>query len=225
MNIYQNKTMKSMFGGLKKYRIIIALLILSFPHLLQAKVNKDLIYSSIGLNDSIKEVNTKYTRDNKILRFTVAVQHLTSTHGTSFKGADFVVSYLLSPPLSVGLGIEYSYTSFHFDNNYNLTHVKFYPVFLDSKLNLTRNTLLTPFIHLSTGISFVNYTKENIDFRGIFYHVSETGLYLYSGIGVSYKVCNYFSTFIDMGFKGYHMSFHDLDVNPHGLTVRLGLEF
>ena len=218
--------MKSIICGSKKHRIIIAILVmLVFPHFLYANVSKDQLSISGNSTDSIKKVGINYNRDPKKIRITAEVQNLLSTHGTNFKGADVVGSYLLTPSLSLGLGIEYSYTSFHFDNNYNLTNLNFYPVFLDSKLDLTRNTLLTPFLHLSTGISFVNYIKESLDDLGKFYHVSETGLYLYSGIGISYKVNTNISTFIDMGFKGYHMSFQNLDVNPHGLNIRLGLNF
>lgn len=153
------------------------------------------------------------------------VQNLSSTHGTTFNGVDFVVSYPVLHSFSVGLGTEYSHTGYHFDNGWNLTNLKFVPVFIDSKLDLTKHTILTPFVHLSSGISFASYTKEDINALGKFYPVSEKGLYLYSGIGLSFRISNYFATFIDLGFKGYHMSFNALDVNPHGLTFRFGLEF
>jgi len=170
------------------------------------------------------DIQTKDTRKQKV-KITIEVQNLSSTHGTNFKGADLIVSYPLSPSFFVGLGTEYSYTGYHFDNGWNLTNLKFIPVFIDSKLNLTKNKILTPFVHLSTGISFASYTMEDINALGKFYPVSEKGLYLYSGIGLSLKSSKYFATFIDLGFKGYHMSLNALDVNPHGLTIRLGLEF
>lgn len=218
--------MNSIISGLKIHGIIIAILgMLASPLFLHANMNKSLITTSNNSNDSINHYETKYKRDHKKLRITTEALYLRTTHTTKFKGADVIGSYLLTPSLSVGFGVEYSYISFHFDNNYNLTHVNFYPVFLDSRLDVTKNTLFTPFLHLSTGITFAKYIKENIDDLGKFYHVSETGLYLYSGIGVSYKINSYISTFIELGFKGYHMSFHDLDVNPHGLAIRLGLNF
>lgn len=170
------------------------------------------------------DIQSKDTGKQKI-KIAMEVQSLSSTHGTTFNGVDFVVSYPVSPSFSVGLGTEYSHTGYHFDNGWNLTNLKFVPVFIDSKLDLTKHTILTPFVHLSTGISFANYTKEDINQLGKFYPVSEKGLYLYSGIGLSFRISNYFATFIDLGFKGYHMSFNALDVNPHGLTFRFGLEF
>jgi hypothetical protein len=170
------------------------------------------------------DIQSKDTGKQKI-KITMEVQNLSSTHGTNFNGADLIVSYPLSPSFFVGLGTEYSHTGYHFDNGWNLTNLKFIPVFIDSKLNLTKNTILTPFVHLSSGISFASYTMEDISALGKFYPVSEKGLYLYSGIGLSLKSSKYFATFIDLGFKGYHMSLNALDVNPHGLTLRLGLEF
>lgn len=153
------------------------------------------------------------------------VQNLNSTHGTNFNGVDFALRYSVSPIFSIGVGAEYSHSGYHFDNGWNLTNLKFVPVYIDSKLDLTKHTIITPFLHLSSGISFADYTKEYFKKLGQFYPVSEKGLFLYSGTGLSFRISKYFATFIELGFKGYHMSFNALDVNPHGLTFRLGLEF
>ena len=170
------------------------------------------------------DIQRKASAKQKI-KITMEVQNLSSTHGTNFNGAGLIVSYPFSSSFSVGLGTEYSHSGYHFDNGWNLTNLKFIPVFMDSKLDLTKHTILTPFVHVSTGISFASYTKEDINELGKFYPVLEKGLYLYSGIGLSFRISNYFATFIDLGFKGYHMSLNALDVNPHGMTLRLGLEF
>lgn len=192
-----------------------------FPCQLYAHIPQSML--SRCLTDSIKQVST--SRHKGKLMITTEVQELHSTHSTNFKGVDLVVSYILTPVLSVGLGTEYSTCAYHFDNGWNLTNLRLLPVFFDAKLDLTRNSILTPFLHLSTGSSFANYTKEDINALGKFYPVSEQGLYLYSGIGIFFRLGNYTSTFIDLGFKGYHMSLNAMDVNPHGLTLRLGLEF
>jgi len=217
--------MDSRICDLKTYSIIITILVmLASPFFLNANLNKDLISNTCHSNESLNQYETKNKRDQKKLGIMAEGQYLRSTtHTTKFKGAEVIGSYLLIPSFSVGMVSENSYTAYHSDNNYNLTHVKFYPVFLDSKLDLTRNSLLTPFLHLSTGSSIANYINENIADPGKFYHVSEIRLNLYSGIGASYKVNEELSTFNNLGFKGVRMSFHELDRNPNGLIIRLGL--
>lgn len=215
-----SKTMHLKIGKFKKYLCCIFVIFI-IPNPLHARV-PGTIFSS-RLKDSTKE--TDVARPNEKFKIVVEIQDLHSTHSTNFNGAGLVVSYLLSPVFSVGLGTEYSTCAYHFDNGWNLTNLRFLPVFLDAKLDLTKNSILTPFLHLSTGTSFANYTKEDINALGKFRQVSEQGLYLYSGIGISFRLGNYTFTFIDLGFKGYHMSLNAMDVNPHGLTLRLGLEF
>ena len=204
---------------------LIALLVLGVPYVLQANINVIATSTSNKSNFLLPQIGKEKPHIDKKIFATVELQNLNSTHGTNFKGADVVVSYQLSPSFSLGLGPEYSYTGYHFDNGYNLTKLKFLPVFADSKLDLSKGRTITPFLHLSTGISFANYYKEDVNALGTLYHVSESGLYAYSGFGVSCKLGNSISTFIETGFKGFHMSFNALDINPHGLTFRLGLKF
>lgn len=220
-NINVIKTMHSGIGNTKTYLFYTIFIIFIFPNPLDASVPGN-IFSS-HLKDSTKK--TDATRYNEKFKIVVGLQNLYSTHSTNFKGVGLVVSYLLSPVFAVGLGTEYSTCAYHFDNGWNLTNLRFLPVFLDARYDLKKKSFLTPFLHLSTGASFANYTKENINALGKFYHVSEQGLYLYSGAGISFRLGNYISTFVELGFKGYHMSFNALDVNPHGLTFRFGLEF
>jgi len=204
---------------------IIALFVLTVPFVLQANIKVDKTSTSGKSNFSSHQIGKQDARIDKKIFTTIELQNLNSTHGTNFKGADVVVSYQLSPSFSLGLGTEYSYTGYHFDNGYNLTKLKFLPVFADSKLELTKGRTITPFLHLSTGVSFANYYKEDVNTLGTLHHVSESGIYAYSGFGVSYKLGNSISTFIETGFKGFHMSFNALDINPHGLTFRLGFKF
>jgi hypothetical protein len=206
-------------------RIIILILLFYGPHVLHAKMNKNLVF--IPNNESCPkiQIDTTGCKQDKRIKLTLGIQNLFSTHGTNFKGAVIVVNYFFSPSLSIGLGAEYSYSGYHDDNGMNLYNLKFLPIFIDTKLNVTKNKKITPFVHLATGISFNSYRKEYINAPGIFYNVSEKGMYLYSGVGVSFKLWKCFSSFIDLGFKGFRMSFNDLDINPHGITLRLGLEF
>jgi hypothetical protein len=46
-----------------------------------------------------------------------------------------------------------------------------------------------------------------------------------TAVGCSYKISRFFTPFIEFGLKGFHMSLNNLDINPHGLVLALGLEF
>lgn len=163
------------------------------------------------------------TPDAKKYTTFVGLQNLHSTHSTDFKGIELAEHKQLTPRLSLGLGAEYSWCGYHFDNGYNLTDLKFLPVYLDSKMNLTQGKPITPYLHLASGVSFANYSKQDARTMGPISHVSEEGIFLYSGGGVSFKINHFGSVYIDLGFKGYHMSFDALDINPHGLTMKLGI--
>jgi hypothetical protein len=82
--------------------------------------------------------------------------------------------------------------------------------------------MFCPFFNLSEGISFINYKIEYYPGAGKLYNVSEKGEYLFAGFGCYIRINKYFSSVISIGFKGFHMSLNNLDVNPHGLTLRIG---
>jgi hypothetical protein len=151
-------------------------------------------------------------------------QLMISTHSTYFKGVNVVFGYQFSNFFSLGLGTEYSYCPFHNDNNWNLSHLKFLPIFINTRFNLSENKKLMPFFVTSEGISFVHYKKEELSPKKAPYMVSERGIYFYSGFGLSYKINRKLTVIVDMGYMGFHMSFHNMDVNPHGYTVNLGLK-
>jgi hypothetical protein len=48
---------------------------------------------------------------------------------------------------------------------------------------------------------------------------------MYGGYGFQFRINRELSTLLEIGFKGFHMSFNALDVNPHGLTAKAGLVF
>jgi len=175
--------------------------------------------------DSISYNGIKNFRKNKKLFIVPEFHGLHTTHGSNFSGKSIILNYQYSKTFYFGLGAEFSLATFHGDNGWNLHNLKFIPVFLDFKLSVTKNKLLVPFFHTSEGISFNNYKKEADNYNGKSYNVSEKGLYVYAGIGVLFKIRKYLKPIIDIGFKGYHMSFNNLDVNPHGLTFRFGLMF
>ena len=161
------------------------------------------------------------------------LHELISTHTTYFRGGTLLISYPVSPKFSLGLGAEYSYVGFHFDNGYDLTHFKLMPVFIDSRITFSNGKKFVPFFRLSPGITFDSYIKQDDKKQPptppssspLPYQVKDTGLYVYAGAGGTYKINNYFGLIAEAGFKGYHMTFNNLDINPHGLVFGLGLAF
>lgn len=204
-------------------QMFLALLVL-FPLLMRAK---NPYQKYVSPNPTVEELkNAKNdSRETKKYTTVVGIQDLYSTHGTHFKGVELAESYHLSPRFALGLGAEYSWCGYHFDNGFNLTDLKFLPVYADSKMNLTTGKTVTPYLHLSAGISFANYKKQDAVAPGPVSQISEQGFYLYSGGGVSFKIAGHLHAYVDTGFKGYHMSLDALDINPHGFTAKLGLEF
>jgi hypothetical protein len=208
---------------------IFILVLILFPALINAKtLNRQRLPSGLSTvanhhTGSVPDKTKKYT--------TIAgIQNLHSTHGTNFNGLELAELKQISPRFSLGPGTEYSWCSYHFDNGWGLTNLKILAVYLDSKMNLTSDRKLTPFLRLSTGVSFENYKKQkqdpyNLPPYGPITPGSEQGFYLYSGGGLSLRIASHLQAFVDVGFKGYHMSLNDLDINPHGLTTKLGLEF
>jgi hypothetical protein len=150
-------------------------------------------------------------------------EFMRSSHGNNFTGLSIDVSYNFSKTVYLGLGTEFSYSPLHIDNGWRLSNLKFLPFFLDFKLNLIEYKRVCPFINLSGGISFINYKKEDYYNPGMPYNVSEKGLYVFAGTGCYIRINKKINSIIVLGFKGFHMSFNNLDVNPHGLTLRIGL--
>lgn len=166
-----------------------------------------------GLNDSttVKKLEIIPQSDN-----------LFTTHYTCFFGGTIIVDYNLSTVLKLGVGLEFAHCKIHDDNGYELHNVNYWPIYLDSKLDVFRATNVTIFAHLSTGISFGSYTKEYPGTLIAPVNISSQGLYLYTGIGYSFKIYHYLQPVMEFGFKGFNLTFNQLDVNPHGLTLRVG---
>jgi hypothetical protein len=159
------------------------------------------------------------------LEFIIGIQDLKSTHNTYFWGGSLIVNYAVTPIFSLGLGAEYSYCPFHHDNASDLTNLKYVPLFIDTRIKLYKDGKLIPYWRFSTGISFATYTNKELDTQRNPYTVNDRGLYMLTAVGCSYKISRFFTPFIEFGLKGFHMSLNNLDINPHGLVLALGLEF
>lgn len=131
----------------------------------------------------------------------------------------------MSSRFAIGVGVEYSHSNLHMDNGWILTRLQFLPVFADFKYVLTRNTLIQPYLEIAPGASFIQYYKRDEYIPQTPYRLRAIGLYLYGGGGVILNVAKNFSPIIGIGFKGFHMSTNSYEVNPHGLTFRVGFMF
>lgn len=148
---------------------------------------------------------------------------LRSTHHTYFRGASLTASRFRGDHFLLGAGIEYTTCSYHNDNGWDLTNLKFVPLFLDLKYCFAKNRFFVPFVQTSHGVSFAQYTKA--DQMHIFktHPVREAGYYTFFGVGSLFNLSKHCSGSLAFGFKGFHMSLNDLDVNPHGLMLRAGI--
>lgn len=99
------------------------------------------------------------------------------------------------------------------------------PVFADEQLHSYHSKRFHPFVHLSEGLTYISYGKEILATPGPRQQIHEAGIYLYSGAGFRWAVWPKVALTGELGIKGYHMSFNSLDVNPHGITGRVGVIF
>ncbi len=163
---------------------------------------------------------------SKNKRFFVLAEYknLHSTHRDNFMGKDIILTYRVTRSLFLGLGAEYTNSKFHDDNGWRLYNIRFIPIFADAKWFLPGSKIFAPFLQLSEGISFNHYNRMDSPYISS-YFVSETGDYLYTGVGCVLKLNDYLKPVIGIGFNGFKMSFDSWDVNPHGFAFRIGLLF
>ena len=152
-------------------------------------------------------------------------QSLYSTHSNFFHGVSLLFQKQVSPAWRTGVGLEYSYSPYHDDNGWKLYHLKFLPLLADVQYRVVNKKKGDIFLQLTPGFSFISYDKAEESSNWKPYPVHETGLYLYAGSGVHVNVAKNLQTVLGLGIKGFHMSFNNLDVNPHGLVGRAGLQY
>ncbi|MBK0383024.1 hypothetical protein I5M32_08635 [Pedobacter sp. SD-b] len=150
-------------------------------------------------------------------------QRLRSTHSTVFQGFNLIFTKQINLKNSLGLGLEYSNAPFHGDNGYNLYDLKFLPVFVDFRHNFLTYKILTPFFITDLGYTFIGYDREKEGFPLTKTRIKEGGIYLNGAIGLKCKILKRFYPNVSFGFKGFHNSFNNLDIDPHGLVFRTGI--
>ncbi|TDO21040.1 hypothetical protein [Pedobacter duraquae] len=157
--------------------------------------------------------------------FSPAAEFLRSTHSNFFNGPSIKVNYQGASRFRPGIGIEYSTTDIHHDNGYVLYKVKILPVYANLKYEFNPQSKLSAYTEASAGISFVKYQEAADETPQLTHQVKESGLYLYGGFGLRYRAAKRLWPFIGAGFKGFHNSANDLDVNPHGISFQAGISF
>ncbi len=152
-------------------------------------------------------------------------QRLRSTHATVFNGFDLIFAKKLNTSNTLGIGIEYSYAPFHGDNGYNLYNLSFLPIFIDYRHYFFDHKKLNPFVMANVGYTFSDYEEEEDGKSASRHRIKEGGIYVGGAIGLRYKICKNLSPMLAVGFKGFHNTFNNLDVNPHGIVLRTGLSY
>lgn len=167
-------------------------------------------------------VNRKLIRGQEALNLDAGFHILRTTHGTYFRGANVCLDYLLSEKLALGAGLEYSGLDFHNDNGWELYNLRFFPAYLEVKYNLIQLKQADFYIRPAIGLTFMKYTKLDPARSEIPFTVKEKGLYLAVSAGTILNISRRLKPLIEIGFKGFKNSVNNLDVNPHGLVLRLG---
>lgn len=156
------------------------------------------------------------------LIFRASYQLLHSTHSTNFNGGSIDVNRRFTKHWVAGVGVQYAATPQHPDNGWLLTRLHLLPVYLNGIYTFKTKHAVQPYLHTEAGISFNHYYKSYAASQP--FEVSETGLYLSENVGVNIAVSAHVRLFVEAGYKGYKHSFNALDVNPHGFTMRAGIE-
>lgn len=173
----------------------------------------------------LAQTQIKESTEEPRYNFSPAFEFLRSTHTDFFNGPSFKITRNLPGHFKPGIGIGYATTALHHDNGLILYRMKLLPVYGNVTYDFYSKSKFEPFTELTAGISFVKYDQATDEDPHTTVKVSEQGLYLYAGFGIRYKVSKHLAPYIAAGFKGYHNSLNDLDINPHGITFQGGLRF
>jgi hypothetical protein len=157
--------------------------------------------------------------------YEIGFQEMYSTHSNFFHGLDIGAGYRFSPKFRLGGGVEYSFNNYHDDNDWVLTNLRFVPIYIDQQISLRQKGSFRPFVRFRQGITPTSYLKKDIGVTTAPFKVREAGLYLYGSVGFTQRVSPQIGLFGEAGLKGFQMSFNSLEVNPHGATFRMGLQF
>ena len=151
------------------------------------------------------------------------VQVLRSTHDNYFPGGSIMAVRPLTRAVELGVGAEISHARYHPDNGWQLHHLYFIPLFVATRFNLIRKGETTIYLQTNQGVSLAHYQKQDDTVGQTPYGVAEYGYYGYAGGGIRWRVIRHVLIQVETGMKSFHLSTNELTVNPHGLTLRLGV--
>ena len=151
------------------------------------------------------------------------IQALRSTHDNYFLGGSIMVARPFSRTVELGIGVEVSHARYHPDNGWQLHHLYFIPLFVATRFNLVRKRKTTVYLQTDQGVSLAHYQKQDGKVSQIPYGVTEYGYYGYAGGSIRWQVIRHVLIQVETGMKSFHLSTNELTVNPHGLTLRLGV--
>jgi len=154
--------------------------------------------------------------------------HLRSTHSQTIYGASVMVGYRINPSLAAGIGCEISYTDSLFTHDRHTRVLKFtpIPIYAEARFDLIRNSIVTPYLNLAAGMSFISYERKRLDNSGSTLddkHICQNGFFFKGGLGLLFHINNSISPSINASFKGFHMSGNPYEINPHGVTIQVGV--
>lgn len=150
-------------------------------------------------------------------------QALRSTHDNYFLGGSLTVVHPFSRTVELGIGAEVSHARYHPDNGWQLHHLYFIPLFVATRFNLIQRGKATVYLQTDQGVSIAHYQKQDSMISHTPYGVNEYGYYEYAGGGIRWRVIRHILIQVETGMKSFHLSTNELTVNPHGLTLRLGV--
>ena len=169
------------------------------------------------MNDTIQAI-----KPGRLL-VTGDVQSLKSTHGNYFAGGSIAVVRPFTRTVDLGLGAEVSHARYHSDNGWQLHDLYFLPLVVVTRFNLIHTGKRTVYLHVAPGICRTHYQKQNVTVSETPHAVTEYGYYTYAGGGIRWQALRHVLLQVETGMKSFHLSTDELTVNPHGLTLRLGM--
>ena len=160
------------------------------------------------------------------IHYELNIGTLRSTHATFFNAVSLNAGYPFSRNFTAGIGAEYAACNYHEDNDWILTNLHFIPVYAFQKIGIMHRKAFDLYANLREGISFIDYHKDEILVApGKVYPVTENGLYVYAGAGASKKLSQRLAITADIGMKSFHLSYDELEVNPHGINFMMGVNY
>ncbi len=168
--------------------------------------------------------NFRRAKDKKV-EITAELNMLKSSHHTQFTGGSMVVDYKALKYFSFGAGAEFSYCNYNINNGFDLSNLKFIPLFADARFSYPIGKTVVPYLRLSSGASFASYTRKEEFLPSKPVKFQEIDLYFLAAGGLSLKTKSGFNPFVEVGYKNYNMSFGKPNVNPQGLAFSWGIVF